>query len=121
MLHRISNDRDQELVKRLVPDNLRGLLRELPSLPSQHAIMLGWATELPLLVRIDDLKKEQQPHSDDPDFWDVWTGQDDCNEPVDRPANWDSVVHDWQGVVNEMTDDGTGEDAQSVDPDDAPF
>ncbi|TWU35649.1 AAA-like domain protein [Novipirellula aureliae] len=121
VMHRISNDRDQELVKKLVPDNLRGLLRELPSLPSQHAIILGWATEFPLLVRIDDLKKEQQPHSDDPDFWDVWTGQDDCNEPVDRPANWDSVVHDWQGVVKKITDDGTGEDAQSVDPDDAPF
>ena len=29
LLHRISNDRDQELVNKLVPDNLRGLLREL--------------------------------------------------------------------------------------------
>ena len=38
LLHRISNDRDQEIVHRLVPDNLRGLLRELPSLPSQMAI-----------------------------------------------------------------------------------
>lgn len=30
LLHRISNDRDQEQVLRLVPDNMRGLLRELP-------------------------------------------------------------------------------------------
>jgi hypothetical protein len=60
--------------------------------------MLGWATELPLLVRIDDLKKEQQPHSDDPDFWDVWTGADDMGEPVKRPASWTEVVRDWQGV-----------------------
>ena len=35
LLHRISNDRDQEQVHKMVPDNLRGLLRELPSLPSQ--------------------------------------------------------------------------------------
>ena len=35
-LHRISNDRDQELVGRLLPDNFRGLLRELPSLPSSY-------------------------------------------------------------------------------------
>ena len=34
LLHRISNDRDQELVHKLVPDNLQGLLRDLPSLPS---------------------------------------------------------------------------------------
>jgi hypothetical protein len=48
ILHRISNDRDQELVSKLVPDNLRGLLRELPSLPSQKAILLGWAPNYPL-------------------------------------------------------------------------
>ena len=33
LLHRITNDRDQELVHRLVPDNFKGFLRELPSLP----------------------------------------------------------------------------------------
>jgi len=41
LLHRIVNDRDQELVAKLVPDNLAGLLRELPSLPSRQAILLG--------------------------------------------------------------------------------
>lgn len=121
VMHRISNDRDQELVKKLVPDNLRGLLRELPSLPSQHAIMLGWATELPLLVRIDDLKKEQQPHSDDPDFWDVWTGANDNDDSVDRPANWKSVVHDWQGMVKETADDETNGETPSAESDDFSF
>ncbi len=97
LLHRISNDRDQELVHRLVPDNLRGLLRELPSLPSQNAILLGWASELPLLVRIDDLPKNQQPHSDDPDFWNVWTGKDAEGNVVERKANWKPISDDWQG------------------------
>ena len=68
LLHRISNDRDQDLVKRFVPDNLKGLLRELPSLPSQQAILMGWASELPLLVKINDLPKGQQPQSDDSGF-----------------------------------------------------
>jgi uncharacterized protein len=57
LLHRISNDRDQELVQRLVPDNLRGLLRELSSLPSEHAVLLGWATELPVMVRMESFPK----------------------------------------------------------------
>jgi len=90
LLHRISNDTDQELVNRLVPDNLRGLLRELPSLPSQHAILLGWAAELPILVRMNDLKKEEQPYSNDPEFWDVWTKKED------RPVNWKPIADRWQ-------------------------
>lgn len=97
LLHRISNDQDQELVHRLVPDNLRGLLRELPSLPSQNAILLGWASELPVLGKMDDLPKTQQPHSDDPDFWSVWTGEDAEGNVVERKAGWKPIADDWQG------------------------
>ena len=96
LLHRISNDRDQEQVHKMVPDNLRGLLRELPSLPSQHAILMGWASELPVLVRMNNLTKEQQPHSDDPDFWDVWTRTDVDGKLVERNVDWGEVVKEWQ-------------------------
>lgn len=41
LLYQISNDRDKELVHKLVPDNLRGLLPDLPSLPSRHALPLN--------------------------------------------------------------------------------
>lgn len=98
LLHRISNDRDQELVHRLVPDNLRGLLRELPSLPSQNAILLGWASELPVLVKMNDLPKSQQPRSDDPEFWGVWIGKDADGHPVSRSADWVPIAQDWQSV-----------------------
>lgn len=104
LLHRISNDRDQELVHRLVPDNLKGLLRELPSLPSQNAILLGWASELPVLVKMNDLPKSQQPHSDDPDFWNVWTGKDPDGKVVERDANWKPVSDDWQGPAMQAID-----------------
>lgn len=97
LLHRISNDQDQELVGRLVPDSLRGLLRELPSLPSQNAILLGWASELPVLVKMNDLPKSHQPRSDDPDFWNVWTGKDVDGAPVERKTDWKPVAEDWQG------------------------
>ncbi len=99
LLHRISNDRDQELVHRLVPDNLRGLLRELPLLPSQNAILLGWASELPVLVKMNDLPKSQQPRSDDPEFWEVWVGKDDDGNSVSRTADWKEIVKEWQEGV----------------------
>lgn len=99
LLHRITNDRDQDLVQRLIPDNFRGMLRELPVLPSQHAILLGWASELPVLVRMNDLPAEHRPHSDDPDFWNVWIGVNEITgEKVDRPVDWEKIAKDWQGL-----------------------
>lgn len=99
LLHRISNDRDQDLVHKLVPDNLHGLLRDLPSLPSRHAILLGWASELPVLVKMKDLPENHRPKSDDPDFWAVWSGQ------VERKVNWKTIADDWQQISPANGDD----------------
>ncbi len=98
LLHRISNDRDQELVHKLVPDNLRGLLRDLPSLPSQHAILLGWASELPVLVQMNALPEHHRPKSDDPDFWAVWSGDGSNGKVIDRSVDWKAIADDWQQI-----------------------
>lgn len=90
LLHRIVNDKDQELVKKFVPDSLGNLLNELPILPTRKAILLGWATPIPTLVEMNDLKKEHRPQSSDPDFWDVWTGKEN------RDINWSEIVDEWQ-------------------------
>lgn len=100
LLHRISNDRDQELVHKLVPDNLRGLLRDLPSLPARNAILLGWASELPVLVEMNHLPDEHRPKSDDPDFWAVWSGEglaeDEDGKPIERKVDWKTIADKWQ-------------------------
>lgn len=127
LLHRISNDRDQELVHRLVPDNLRGLLRDLPSLPSQHAILLGWASELPVLVKMNSLRAEQRPKSDDPDFWAVWSGEglekDNNGQAIERSVDWQAIAADWQQTqpnqTEEDADDLIGDAGE--DDDDIPF
>lgn len=91
LLHRLVNDRDQDLVKRLVPDGLGSLLRELPSLPTRRAMLLGWAAPAPTLVEVQDIPEEFRPHSPDPSFWDVWIGQQS------RQINWASIAQTWQG------------------------
>lgn len=114
LLHRISNDRDQDLVNKLVPDNLRGLLRELPTLPSQRAILLGWAAELPIMVQMNYLEKQQRPQSDDPNYWETWIS----SEGVERKVDWKKIASDWQkyGQTAE-SDDTTVDIAPQNDPD----
>ena len=104
LLHRISNDRDQELVHKLVPDNLKGLLRDLPSLPSRHAVLLGWASELPVFVQMKDLPSEHRPKSDDPDFWNVWSGKDAEGNKVERSIDWKEIADDWQQISPTLED-----------------
>lgn len=108
LLHRISNDKDQELVKRLLPDNLHGLMRDLPVLPSRQAILLGWAAELPVLVQMRELPKEQRPQSSDPDFWDVWTRQ------KARDVDWKQIADDWQGVSRVSAVGGNAEGGEEM-------
>jgi len=97
LLHRLVNDRDQELVKRLVPDGLGPLLRELPSLPTRRAILLGWAAPAPTLIEVQDIPEKFRPHSPDPAFWDVWTGKQS------RSIDWASIARTWQGGDSPQT------------------
>lgn len=107
LLHRISNDRDQELIHRLLPDNMRGILREMPSLPSQYAVLLGWASELPVMVKMRTLPKKQCPQSEDPDYWDVWT------QKTERKIDWHKVSNDWQNRADKIPNQ---EEEDEVEP-----
>ena len=69
---------------------MRGILNEMPSLPSQYAVMLGWASELPVMVKMRTLLENQRPQSDDPDYWDVWTGA------KKRSIDWKKIAEEWQ-------------------------
>ncbi len=119
LLHRIVNDRDQELVKKLVPDSLSGLLKELPILPSRKAILVGWAFPIPVLVEMKFLDKEHRPQSNDPNFWDVWTGKEK------REIDWAKVANDWQGIKaageNIIVPPANEAEFQRQEDDDLPF
>jgi len=90
LLHRIVSDRDQEMVKKLVPDTMGGILNELSVLPSRKAILLGWATPIPVLVEMNELPEDQRPKSKDPEFWDVWINK------KQREIDWGNIAKEWQ-------------------------
>jgi len=93
LIHRLVNDRDQEQVRKLVPDGLGDVLRGLPSLPTRRAILLGWATAAPVIVEMRSLQPNHRPRSSDPDFWRAWT------EDPQRTVDWEAVAKDWVGHV----------------------
>ncbi|EIW01000.1 ATP-binding protein [Thermoanaerobacter siderophilus] len=104
LLHRIVNDRDQEMVKKLVPDTMGGIFNELSVLPSRKAILLGWAAPIPTMVEMNELKENHQPKSKDPDFWDVWVNKEE------RAINWSDIVVDWQQKANNKMQDGESDE-----------
>ncbi len=116
VVHRIVNDNDQGLVRRLVPDNLGSLMDELPALPSQTALVVGWALDIPTLVRITDLAEAHRPRSADPDFVTTWT------EGNSSDTDWSAVAADWQ---QSLVEPGTAEpettDTVEDRPEESPF
>jgi len=67
---RLTNDTDQGVIKRLMPDSLAGLTSILPLLDTGEALLLGDAVLLPSRIRLE--KPAIPPNSATRDFWKEW-------------------------------------------------
>lgn len=67
---RLTNDSDQNVIKRLMPDSLVGLTAMLPLLDTGEALLLGDAVLLPTRIKLD--QPEVKPDSATRDFWKEW-------------------------------------------------
>ena len=67
---RLTNDADQGVIKRLMPDSLAGLTSVLPLLDTGEALMLGDAVLLPSRIKLD--LPAVAPDSATRDFWKDW-------------------------------------------------
>ncbi|MFN3731634.1 ATP-binding protein [Comamonas testosteroni] len=67
---RLTNDADQGVIKRLMPDSLAGLTSVLPLLDTGEALMLGDAVLLPSRIKLD--LPTVAPDSATRDFWKDW-------------------------------------------------
>ena len=67
---RLTNDSDQNVIKRLMPDSLVGLTAMLPLLDTGEALLLGDAVLLPTRIKLD--QPQVKPDSATRDFWKDW-------------------------------------------------
>ncbi|MBO6506821.1 MAG: ATP-binding protein [Kordiimonadaceae bacterium] len=68
---RLTNDTDQAVVKRLMPDSMVGLVEMLPLLDTGEAILLGDSVLLPTRIKLDE--PIVKPASGTRDFWREWS------------------------------------------------
>lgn len=93
---RMSNDRDQEIVKSAIADTGSGLLEFLSALGQREAIAFGDGVSLPVRIRFDELPRHCMPRSSTARFTEKWQesmGDENYLEAiVDRWRNSSSVA-----------------------------
>jgi uncharacterized protein len=69
---RMNTDKDQQFVRRTLPDDGAGLLKSLPALRPQEAIVVGEGVTHPMRLRFLDLPPDCKPRGDSSNFPDAW-------------------------------------------------
>ena len=72
---RISNPDDQNYVRNLLPESVRGITSMFSTLRRGECILLGDSVMMPTRIRID--RPNPTPHSDDTSFYDSWNEDPD--------------------------------------------
>lgn len=81
---RMSNERDQEIARRALPESAMGLLSALPSLRTQEAVVVGDGVTLPMRVKFDFLDEAHRPKSGSAEFSARWKREDVERSFVDQ-------------------------------------
>jgi hypothetical protein len=104
---RLTNSADRSKVSAAVPDDLGGLVDQLPSLRTGEGVFLGEVMPIPSRVRVR--KAKQKPVGDDPKLPDVWQVPDrpDGNLYTQALANW--RAQSTSAEVDNNQDEGEGE------------
>ena len=87
---RLSNERDQRFVTHVLPESAVGLLRALPALRTQEAIVVGEGVNLPMLVCFDSIVAGSRPRSDTQSVSAAW------KEDLQNLETVEAVVERWR-------------------------
>jgi len=86
----MSNERDQEIARRALPESAMGLLGALPALRTQEAVVVGEGVSMPIRIRFDDLDPSHRPKSGNADFSVRWQREDQGRPFID------STIERWR-------------------------
>jgi len=70
LVHRLTNDRDREVVKRACGEIDRSVVSLLPNLKQGEVVLVGVDFPIPMTIQIDI--PNNPPKSDGPSFQDIW-------------------------------------------------
>jgi DNA helicase HerA-like ATPase len=87
---RMSNDKDQNFVRRVLPESAAGLLNTLPALRQQEAIVVGEGVTHPMRIRFADLEEVHRPRGESTNFPRAW------QEDVASRAFAAKIVERWR-------------------------
>jgi len=77
---RLTNESDQAVIRRLVPDSLAQIVDNLPLLDVGEALVLGDAMLLPTRIKLDI--PSVKPESATKDFWQEWNTKNNSDEKI---------------------------------------
>jgi DNA helicase HerA-like ATPase len=105
---RITNSSDRSKVSAAIPDDLGGLIEQLPSLRTGEGIFLGEVMPIPSRVRVRKAKKK--PVGDDPKLPDAW-------QVAERPDGrlYSRALANWRAQSTSAQDD----ENETEEPNDA--
>lgn len=81
IVHRIQNPEDLSHIRQITPHISDVLLKRLPSIPKQHALVFGACVNIPSLIKI--LDADPRPKSDDNKISDNWFTKVDSLIPIE--------------------------------------
>lgn len=89
LVHRTQNPDDLFQIRQMTPFISEAVLKQLPSLPRQHALVFGTSVNLPTTFKIREA--DPKPHSDDTKVVDLWFCEE--GKPVSLKMSDENITY----------------------------
>ena len=80
---RMSNEQDQQFIRRALPDAVRSLVDALPAMRTREALVVGEGTTVPVRIVFNELPENARPRSANVPFAQSWLTNDGDLEAVE--------------------------------------